>query len=68
MNHDVTQEELQAEAARLDAKANAAEVFAPGSDAARIARLEAEVFVLQAGMIRTAGLFDQILRIEKARR
>jgi hypothetical protein len=68
MTDDVTQEEQQAEAARLDAKANAAEVFAPGSDAARIARLEAEVFVLQAGMIRTARLFEQLLRIEEARR
>lgn len=61
MSKRPTQEELQAESDRLYRLANEE---LPGSDAARIARLEARVFTLQvgvAGLVRTVESLSRVL-------
>lgn len=56
-----TQDDLEAEAARREAHArNVAKVWPPDSDAARIARLEADVFVLQIGLVRATRVIESL--------
>lgn len=60
-----TNEELQAESDRLYRLANEE---LPGSDAARIARLEADSFVLQLGVVRLTNALESLTRLLEGRR